>query len=364
MSETKTIHPLREVVLVEVTARQGTEISPHAFWLAREFVLHLACSHKQIRVKDVYGATHGSTLETVKAALPKRVRCTECDGASVVVKAAAKPLPKYDPMAVALGQALKSVAPEREDEVLAWIIENGSGFAHTERVYSIVAAAMIDIFRRDVADDRATAVRDAVLAWGENPNDDTRAQSTRIGRRLYHAQHRVDGDWSAVRGIIEARKATPRGILESLTWGGFEREHFMKKLWVARKAYDAGIGDQAKLERVWTQEYPEISVENIPTLEHLMNVYREARYRACTDCGVDTWSIRESAYQLRPSVWEIAYPGYNRGVGVGGSRPCIGCLEKRLGRVLCLADFTKGKNSINEPDAARHSAKLIQRLTS
>lgn len=86
MSETKMIHPLREVVLVEVTERTGTDINPHAFWVAREFVMHLECSHTQVRVKDVYGQMYGSTVETVTAALPKRVRCTQCEGTAVTVK--------------------------------------------------------------------------------------------------------------------------------------------------------------------------------------------------------------------------------------------------------------------------------------
>lgn len=86
MSKTKTIHPLREVVLVEVTERTGTDINPHAFWVAREFVMHLECSHTQVRVKDVYGQMYGSTVETVTAALPKRVRCTQCEGTAVTVK--------------------------------------------------------------------------------------------------------------------------------------------------------------------------------------------------------------------------------------------------------------------------------------
>lgn len=62
-------------------------------------------------------------------------------------------------------------------------------------------------------------------------------------------------------------------------------------------------------------------------------------YWACTDCGVDTWGLGETAYQIRCNVWERAYPSYARGVGVGSSRPCIGCLERRLGRALTVEDF-------------------------
>lgn len=68
----------------------------------------------------------------------------------------------------------------------------------------------------------------------------------------------------------------------------------------------------------------------------------QAEFRAywtCTDCGVDTWALGETAYQIRHSVWELAYPGYAGGLGVGSSRPCIGCLERRLERALTVDDF-------------------------
>lgn len=62
-------------------------------------------------------------------------------------------------------------------------------------------------------------------------------------------------------------------------------------------------------------------------------------YWKCTDCGVDTWGLGETVYTVTRNVWEVAYPGYSLGVGVGSSRPCIGCLESRLGRTLTTADF-------------------------
>lgn len=80
-------------------------------------------------------------------------------------------------------------------------------------------------------------------------------------------------------------------------------------------------------------------------------------YWACTDCGIDTWDLGETAYQIGCSVWELAYPGYARGVGVGSSRPCIGCLERRLGRVLTVEDFIDP----TEPQAGL-SDRLNQRL--
>lgn len=69
-------------------------------------------------------------------------------------------------------------------------------------------------------------------------------------------------------------------------------------------------------------------------------------YWTCTDCGIDTWTLGEVHYQVTPSVWEAAYPGYNsEGIGVGDSRPCIGCLEKRLDRELTASDFTLSPTS-------------------
>lgn len=62
-------------------------------------------------------------------------------------------------------------------------------------------------------------------------------------------------------------------------------------------------------------------------------------YHVCTDCGVDTSQLGESCYTVRHKLWNIAYPLYRTGVGVGSSRPCIGCLEKRLGRALTVDDF-------------------------
>lgn len=73
-----------------------------------------------------------------------------------------------------------------------------------------------------------------------------------------------------------------------------------------------------------------------------------ADYFACTDCGMDTRLLLEEAYQVRNPVWEQAYPGYGAGAGVGESRPCIGCLERRLGRRTTKDDFTRG--DINAPD--------------
>lgn len=83
-------------------------------------------------------------------------------------------------------------------------------------------------------------------------------------------------------------------------------------------------------------------------------------YFACTDCGIDTREVGEFDYQIRPSVWEIAYPGYKDGLGVGSCRPCISCLQLRVGRLLSGADFSKFP--INDPDPRWHGPRLLATL--
>jgi hypothetical protein len=56
----------------------------------------------------------------------------------------------------------------------------------------------------------------------------------------------------------------------------------------------------------------------------------------CADCGVDTLPTdgpRAEYYVVTKEVWEAA------GMPHAGFL-CIGCLESRLGRLLCAADFT------------------------
>ena len=81
-------------------------------------------------------------------------------------------------------------------------------------------------------------------------------------------------------------------------------------------------------------------------------------YNQCTDCGINVAEIGETAYHIRNRVWDIAYPGYSSGVGVGFSRPCIGCLEERLERTLTYEDF-----DMNWGANPRFSERLNNRLT-
>lgn len=77
--------------------------------------------------------------------------------------------------------------------------------------------------------------------------------------------------------------------------------------------------------------------QNYPTEQEYWDYFK------CTDCGVDTRLSGEADYGLKHDVWNQAYPGYTKsGIGVGDSRPCLSCLEKRLGRDLVNEDFHWG----------------------
>lgn len=71
----------------------------------------------------------------------------------------------------------------------------------------------------------------------------------------------------------------------------------------------------------------------------------------CMDCGVDTGEIGED-YMVIDEVWLKAHPD-------NGGKLCVGCLEKRLGRILGPADFSH--YPINIPDEET-SDRLKSRL--
>lgn len=80
----------------------------------------------------------------------------------------------------------------------------------------------------------------------------------------------------------------------------------------------------------------------------------------CEDCGVDVYAIHEYDYMLTDQVW-------NR-LGLMSGFVCIGCAEKRLGRMLRRSDFDPGviNNWGKTPGGAtifvRHSDRLQDRL--
>jgi len=83
----------------------------------------------------------------------------------------------------------------------------------------------------------------------------------------------------------------------------------------------------------------------------------------CCDCGVGTHTIDEW-YMVNAGVWNQAWAGRRKsyhGKVPGQEILCIGCLEKRIGRALCRADFTDAP--VNDPNEHQHSDRLRDRLT-
>ena len=107
----------------------------------------------------------------------------------------------------------------------------------------------------------------------------------------------------------------------------------------------------------------------------------------CCDCGIDTLAIDEW-YMVNDGVWNQAWAGRRRAApglrkyhdkrDANAAQPllfeqldrfvyeegqeilCIGCLERRIGRRLCRADFTD--LLINDPNRYRLSDRLLDRL--
>ena len=73
--------------------------------------------------------------------------------------------------------------------------------------------------------------------------------------------------------------------------------------------------------------------------------------KRCDDCRCD---VSDEHYYVHPDIWFSVHPS-ERGF------LCIGCLERRLGRILTPADFPPV--SINKPQrSSRMSIVLAKRL--
>ena len=72
----------------------------------------------------------------------------------------------------------------------------------------------------------------------------------------------------------------------------------------------------------------------------------------CLDCKTDTSEIGEY-YMIQFDLWKQIHPA-DKGM------LCIGCVEKRLGRILCGKDFTNA--IVNEPEWGTKSERLLNRL--
>ena len=53
----------------------------------------------------------------------------------------------------------------------------------------------------------------------------------------------------------------------------------------------------------------------------------------CIDCGIDTLRLGEYPYTVHDGLWSQAK------MRPDGGMLCVGCLETRIGRRLCSADF-------------------------
>lgn len=73
----------------------------------------------------------------------------------------------------------------------------------------------------------------------------------------------------------------------------------------------------------------------------------------CLDCGVDTFHIAEY-YMVQDVLWDEVNPDVE-------GMLCIGCLEKRLGRILQPSDFPSSV-PLNADTSRRRSFRLSSRM--
>ena len=82
----------------------------------------------------------------------------------------------------------------------------------------------------------------------------------------------------------------------------------------------------------------------------------------CCDCGAGTITLGEW-YMVNPDLWKRAWAGRRKphhGKLPGQEILCIGCLEHRIGRMLCRADFPEAP--VNDPNEYWQSKRLRDRL--
>jgi hypothetical protein len=96
-------------------------------------------------------------------------------------------------------------------------------------------------------------------------------------------------------------------------------------------------------------------------MESTMATWAPMIVTRCCDCGLGTNVAREW-YMVKPNVWTEAWAGRRKPWHAlpGQSVLCIGCLEQRIGRTLCAADFADAV--VNDPEGDI-SERLRRRLT-
>lgn len=287
---TRMVAPLRKIAAVRATGRQGKEIGPHHFWLAREFEVTLECGHRFLTARDDYDRTGDS--DRLSNPITGRFRCIECPTRPSKGRPRRKgPNPDYDPLVSALITAACHADSGCETELLAWIVENGryvDDDERRERAHRGIVLALVDRYLQDAHSTKGTAVRNAVHQWALDPSPDNIETARKEARRLYKNQHN-GGQWYANRGIIAAAAAMAPGarrrttaILEALTWDSETREPFYSQLFAKRAELDAiavvGSHDQVQsaqsaLSEAFSQGWPTISETHVPVVKHLLAIY-------------------------------------------------------------------------------------------
>lgn len=284
------VAPLRKIATVRATGRQGKQISPHHFWLAREFEVTLECGHKFLTARDDYDST--GDPDRLSHPITGRFRCIDCPTRPSKGRPRRKgPNPDYDPLISALVTAACHADNSCQAELLAWIVENGRFIdddERRERAYRAIVLALVDRYVQDAHTTKSPAVRDAIYQWALDPSTDNIAAARKETRRLYKNQHN-DGQWYANRGVIAAAAATAPGVrrrttavLEAITWDAESRGPFYSQLFAKRAELDAVavVGSheqvqsaQSALSQTYAQGWPQISATHIPFVKHLLATY-------------------------------------------------------------------------------------------
>ncbi len=90
--------------------------------------------------------------------------------------------------------------------------------------------------------------------------------------------------------------------------------------------------------------------------------WRPVHLTHCADCGVGTGTLGEY-YMVKDDVWKQAWAGYRKSYPVPGQEIlCIGCLERRIGRMLMKCDFTDVPVNDLKHGPWHRSVRLIDRL--
>lgn len=303
-----TVSPLCRVNEINVSEQSGTELNPHYLWLTREYTLHLACGHYQVRAR--FPGETSTDPQYLDPPLPRRVRCGSCAPVPSrgTGRKTAKAAPAFDPVMAALVTDMCRAQPERQDQLLDWIRYHGRyeiDETRRHRAYAAVARVVVDTYLPDTENERAEEVRAELEQWHNNPCAQTRAAVRTAAQRLYNTQLR-DGKWFSHRGIISAAKlASPHphnatAVTESPTWDSETRDAWAESLWHARASHDlhrdheerafrdgdtddvaehALVADEAarELDTMVRHHQPRIESRHLALCHAMLTAYRTAR---------------------------------------------------------------------------------------